>query len=259
MPLTRHLSLSPPCFVQSVVPAYVSITGRGGGVLVPVAKDQHGETIDGHNREAIADELGIDYQTIVHHCDSDEERLEIARTLNADRRQLTEEQRRDIVGDLRAEGHSLRAIGGAVGVSQTQVARDIETAVTDVTPERVTGSDGKSYPSSRPKAEPENSDAVTTQVATGETPQEETDRVVSGFYENRPEAQERLEHQKYLNRCSAAICDMTDILDWDAEEVAEATSGDRTVASVFVGVRQWMARYEAYLEKGLRVVKGGSE
>ncbi len=31
------------------------------GVLVPVAKDQHGNITDGHHRVRIADELGIEY------------------------------------------------------------------------------------------------------------------------------------------------------------------------------------------------------
>jgi len=41
------------------------------------------------------------------------EAAEIQRTLNADRRQLTEEQRRQVAANLRQEGHSYRAIGAA--------------------------------------------------------------------------------------------------------------------------------------------------
>jgi hypothetical protein len=118
------------------------------GVLVPVFVDQDGGMLDGHHRARIADELGAPYERIVLTCADAAERREIARTLNADRRQLTEEQRRAVAVALRPE-HSLRAIGGALGVSATQVQRDL-AGVTDVTPERVTGLDGKSYPASRP-------------------------------------------------------------------------------------------------------------
>ena len=84
---------------------------------------------------------------------------EVARSLNLDRRHLTAEQRRELVASLREEGHSLRAIAGAVGVSKSQVEKDVKkvstgghlTVVPEV-PEKVKGKDGKSYPSSRPVA-----------------------------------------------------------------------------------------------------------
>ena len=88
------------------------------GVLVPITVDQHGEVLDGHHRKRIAEELKAPYDRLVRVCETDEERLEIARTLNADRRQLTEEQRRAVAVDLRRDGHSERAIAGALGVSQ---------------------------------------------------------------------------------------------------------------------------------------------
>lgn len=47
-----------------------------------------------------------------------------------------------VVTALREEGHSLRAIAGAVGVTQTQVARDL-AGVTEVTPQESRGLDGK--------------------------------------------------------------------------------------------------------------------
>ena len=58
--------------------------------------------------------------------------------------------------DLRSEGHSLRAIAGAVGVSRTQVHKDLHKA-TDPTvnqltvepPSRIVGLSGKSYPATR--------------------------------------------------------------------------------------------------------------
>lgn len=75
-----------------------------------------------------------------------------ARTLNLDRRHLTTKQRREVVAALWQEEHSLRAIAGVVGVSQEQVRQDL-AGVTRVTPARVTGRDGKSYPAKRPAAE----------------------------------------------------------------------------------------------------------
>jgi transposase-like protein len=87
--------------------------------------------------------------------------VEVARTLNLDRRHLGAEQRRELVASLREAGHSLRAIAGAVGVSKSQIEKDVKkvstsghlTVVPEV-PEKVKGKDGKSYPATRPKPEP---------------------------------------------------------------------------------------------------------
>lgn len=53
---------------------------------------------------------------------------EIARTLNEDRRQLTPEQRRPVVKALREEGHSIRAIAGALGVNRGSIEHDLKQA-----------------------------------------------------------------------------------------------------------------------------------
>lgn len=124
------------------------------GVLVPVAVDQHGDILDGHHRIRIANELGVKYRTDVIHVTDDEQGREIARTLNADRRQLDPEQRRQVVAELRKQGHSQRAIAGALGVSHTTVQNDIASGGNYLPPERTIGKDGKTYPATRPKVEP---------------------------------------------------------------------------------------------------------
>lgn len=126
------------------------------GVLVPVAVDQHGNVLDGHHRQRIAAELGVEVRVDVHQVADETEAREIARTLNSDRRHLTDEQRRDVVAALRSQGHSLRAIAGAVGVDKRTVQRDITRstgagAPVEV-PDRVVGLDGKQRPATRPPA-----------------------------------------------------------------------------------------------------------
>lgn len=120
------------------------------GVIVPVVKDQDGNILDGHHRAAIADELGVEYRTVVRAVADQAEADAIAWTLNADRRHLTAEQRRPMVKALREQGHSQRAIAQATGVSEKQVRKDLATADQSAVPERITGLDGKSRPS-RPK------------------------------------------------------------------------------------------------------------
>lgn len=122
------------------------------GVLVPVVVDQNGEILDGHHRSRIANALGIEYDVTRREVADDDEAREIARTLNMDRRQLDREQRREVVAHLWREGHSQRAIAGALGMSRGAIEYDIKSVksggLTKPT-DRVTGTDGKSYPAVR--------------------------------------------------------------------------------------------------------------
>ena len=69
------------------------------GVLVPILVDETRRTIDGNYRKAIADELGYDCPEIVQSGLTDEEKRTLARALNLARRQLTQEQKRQLVAD----------------------------------------------------------------------------------------------------------------------------------------------------------------
>lgn len=152
--------MTAPLQLFDALPAHIEDALRASiqrfGVLVPVVKDQHGRIVDGHHRSRIADELHVSYVTQTVTVADDDEAREIARTLNSDRRQLTEEQRREVVVALRERGHSVRAIAGALGVGKSTVDRDLaevsRTGHVDL-PERVVGADGKSYASRRAEVE----------------------------------------------------------------------------------------------------------
>ncbi len=132
---------------------------RRWGVVVPIVIDQNGQIIDGHHRHTIADELGIDCPVEQVTVDSDEDAAELAVSLNVDRRHMGIDQRREIVAHLRSEGHSLRAIAGAVGVSQVTVRNDL--IVNPLTmPDRINTSDGRTYPATRPAKDVHVGDTV---------------------------------------------------------------------------------------------------
>ncbi|HKX71384.1 MAG TPA: ParB N-terminal domain-containing protein [Acidimicrobiales bacterium] len=131
------------------------------GVLVPVVMDQHDRVIDGHHRQRIAEELGIEYHVDVIRVADDDDAVELAGTLNLARRHLNADQRRALASDLRVAGHSLRAIGRALGVDDKTVRNDLATADMSAVPERVTGLDGKSRPAKRPAGSVQPGDAVT--------------------------------------------------------------------------------------------------
>lgn len=67
------------------------------GVLVPVVVDQYGRLLDGHHRQRIAAELGIDCPTETRQIEDDDHAHELALTLNVARRHLTREQRRQLI------------------------------------------------------------------------------------------------------------------------------------------------------------------
>lgn len=130
------------------------------GVIQPIVVSagpwREGTVIDGHHRRRLAHELDVACPVIRRTITTEGEAEEIARTLNEDRRHLLDiEQRRELVAHLRAEGHSLRAIASAVGVSHEQARQDAATVKDLTVPERVNGLDGKSRPATRPKSEPE--------------------------------------------------------------------------------------------------------
>lgn len=72
--------------------------------------------------------------------------------LNVKRRQLQPAERQGMVSTLIERGWSLRRIAEALRISHMTVYRDSQ-AVTNVTPERVEGKDGKSYPAKQPEPE----------------------------------------------------------------------------------------------------------
>jgi len=144
-----------------VLPSHIEDALRASirrfGVLVPITVDQNGVMLDGHHRKRIAEEERVPFDRLVRVCESDDERREIARTLNSDRRQLTEDQRRSVAVELRQQGHSYRAIAGALGVDHKTVMTDVRKAeeigehspISE--PDRVVRQGGGSYPSRRPQ------------------------------------------------------------------------------------------------------------
>jgi transposase-like protein len=259
---------------------------RRFGVLVPVIRDQQGRIIDGHHRVRIAAEEGIDIaDDIVITVDSEDEAREIARTLNSDRRHLTEEQRRAVVADLRSEGHSLRAIAGALGVDKKQVQRDLARAEVGTLspPDRVLGADGKSYPASRPQVEPapepdllagdEWCEPGAPDVDHPPTPQpvpaSEQEASAQGAVYARLDAEldaemESTEARFRRNFASAAV-KAGEITTFDPDRISEVFTGnwDRDVGDLLRTLTEWCDRVgearRAAQRAGLRVVGARNE
>jgi hypothetical protein len=126
------------------------------GLREAITIDQHGDIIDGYNREALCGELGIPvaYRT-----------LEVAdpvhwiRHNQTARRNLSEAEMRDLIMETKTQNPeaSVRIIAEKLGTSKTTVARALSNStVPHGTVNRVKGKDGKvrTY-TPKPKAEAE--------------------------------------------------------------------------------------------------------
>jgi transposase len=120
------------------------------GIQVPIELDEHGNILDGHHRLKACEELGIkDYPSIVRVGMSEEEKTHHILTLNLARRHLNQEQKIALWKKLRKQGLTYEKIAERVNGSITTIQRNISPFSNEKgdQPERITGKDGKSYPS----------------------------------------------------------------------------------------------------------------
>lgn len=114
---------------------------KARGVLVPVEKDEDGEILDGHNRAAIADELGIDYPVITRRFASEQEKREHVLKINLVRRHLDPLRWGQVFAKLLTEkgvqtGQGARNDVTANGTDGSTSATVAEVAAEVGTPER---------------------------------------------------------------------------------------------------------------------------
>jgi ParB-like chromosome segregation protein Spo0J len=167
------------------------------GVQMPVVVDEHDGVIDGGNRLILAAELGLTHVPLTVRGNLSEAlKVELALTLNGDRRHLTPAQRKELlaqrkqrIAEARARGESIRTIAEKEGIDPRQVQRDLGSSGVDMsTPEataplkRVTGKDGKRYRAKKkrnprreeqPAAAPVETGAETSQAAEASASQQQ--------------------------------------------------------------------------------------
>jgi len=126
------------------------------GVLVPVEYDEAGEIIDGHNRVAICESLGLlDWPRFVRKGLSEVDKRKLARELNVSRRHLTTAQKQAVIADQLRDTPSIssRAIAAMVGVDHKTVStvREKLISIGEIPQlEETTGRDGKDRPARKP-------------------------------------------------------------------------------------------------------------
>jgi|GEM_PF-981517 len=120
------------------------------GVIVAIIIDQYGRILDGRRRFRLGREANVKLTFDVIPVRDDEHARMIAIEVNTNRRQLTRQQRRELVAHLTEVGHSVRGIAKAVGASTNTVNADrkeLSRSRQLTLPTTVTGLDGKAHPS----------------------------------------------------------------------------------------------------------------
>jgi site-specific DNA-methyltransferase (adenine-specific) len=118
------------------------------GVLIPIDVDENGAILDGHHRVQAWQELraeGIDipqYARLIRKGLSEEQKRNHARKLNLLRRQMTKDEREQLMVDMRQDGESYRKIAEVVGVSAPTVMSTVKNLTVEQ-PRQIVGKDGK--------------------------------------------------------------------------------------------------------------------
>lgn len=136
------------------------------GVLIPIVVDENDRTIDGHQRRRAAAEAHVDCPRIVIAGLDEDEKRNLAITLNLFRRHLSGVERSKALQELANLGMSTRRIGEALGMPKSTVhdsLRQLSGSGQLDRPERVEGADGKSRPATMPK----RVDAETGEILSG--------------------------------------------------------------------------------------------
>lgn len=128
------------------------------GVLVPILVDGDGPVrsiIDGNYRQRIAEELGYECPVIVKEGLTDEEKRTLARCLNLARRELNQQQRRQLIADHLRETpeRSNRLLAKQLGVHHATVA-SVRSSLGGLV--RLSSWSGPSVPTGSPVLRPGN-------------------------------------------------------------------------------------------------------
>lgn len=130
------------------------------GVLVPIEVDENGDILDGHHRVRAWQELreeGValpEPARLIRRGLTEEQKRNHARKLNVLRRQMTKDEREEIMVAMRRDGMSVRKIAEATG-SSVGAVHNVVSEVFKNEHLTITGADGKTYPAQQqPKPEP---------------------------------------------------------------------------------------------------------
>lgn len=225
------------------------------GVLLPIIVDEDDKTIDGHQRRKAAAEAGVECPRVVVDGLSEDEKKQLAITLNLFRRHLSGTERSKALADLANLGLSTRRMADLLGMSKSTVHRDLtelsQTGQLENRPDRVEGADGKSRPASMPPRDidPDTGEIVDDQAT--DTPESPT---TGGGDASAPDDEPASLPPTppvdptlgYRARSTAERSKVRDgLLTLDADRVIETTDDPKAWLDFISDARGWLDKLEA--------------
>jgi len=245
--MTGRFQLLPRLSDQEYRDLYEDI--EANGVELPVLVSESGEIVDGHHRAEIAAKLDIPLPTQTLTGYTDAELRDKAVRLNVHRRQLTRDQRDELIRRLRSDGMTQQKIADSTGVDQATVSRtlNMQPHIDEPQPETIVNARGQERPAAyerRPTTEP---DADVTEVS-------EPSPAVTEFLQS----DQDLADSEYLASFSRSLARSDDFMEFDAERIGRlAPALTLHVIEDMPGrVERWVKSAKA-ARSGLRLVGGG--
>lgn len=240
---------------------------RTHGVQVAIIVDENGDVIDGHHRKEIADRCGIYLPVEVRDYLDESQKVALSISLNMDRRQLTREQKRDVIAkSLKAEPeasnreHARRT--GADHKTVDAVRGELESGgeIPHLT-ERI-NPQGRTQPASKPTPVVSITTKETTETTesydanTGEVI--EPVSLTEADVERLADADRRVQDSGYMRQFYKAMS-----MDWslfDAARIAHLAD-DRDMRTIEIFASSATEFYEKVrrARSGLRLIQGGKK
>lgn len=236
------------------------------GVTVPIITTEGGEIIDGHHRARIARALGVPCPEQQVSGYSEAELRDMAFRLNAHRRHLSREQRRELIvqsvktdPELSNRQHAERTGVDHKTVAPVRAQLENRGEIPHVSERR--DSTGRQQPASKPTPRtpsvPEPIDRNTGEIQSApvaEPPQEPSPHV-AGYLAN----DQQLQDKSYLAQFAAAITRSDDFMEFDPERIGRIADelAIKSLDEYLTRVEQFVAKVKR-ARGGLRLVEGAA-
>lgn len=235
---------------------------RTHGIQVPIIVDENGDVIDGHHRKEIAERIGI-VCPVIHELDKTEaEKIALSISLNKDRRQLTAQQKREVIAasikaapEVTDREHARRT--GSSPSTVGAVRDDLESAGEVSKLDTRRDPRGYEQPASRPvvsiKHKTTEETTETFDADTGELIQERNAAIIEAV-----DSDQQVQDARYMANFYKAVVAADALLRFDPDRVGRLARPED-----FVTVEQHRAAVQSFAEKvrgysgGLRVIQGG--
>jgi ParB-like chromosome segregation protein Spo0J len=242
--MTGRFQLLPRLSDQEYRDLYEDI--EANGVEVPVLVSETGEIVDGHHRAEIAAKLAVPLPTQTLSGYTDAELRDKAIRLNVHRRQLTREQRDELIHRLRSDGMTQAGIAESVGMTDRGVAAVLNRNSSVEGPATIVNARGQQRPASYERQPTEDPDPALDEI--------EPDPAVTEFLGS----SQALADSEYVATFARIVAKSDDFMEFNPERIGQLARPE-----LFYVLEDLPGRVELWVKRaktarsGLRVVGAG--